>query len=88
MNHTEFLEESATKFDAKFLALNKAIVGVLEDYSMVQMLPLNIKRDESVGRVMMTADSLVQYGEQEEPQDKDEPEEPDDVEMPRPEPTI
>lgn len=72
MDHSELLEAQSSKFDAKFYALNKALVGVIEDYSLLQMLPMNIKKDESLDMILQMTDSLIQFGEQEEPQDNAE----------------
>lgn len=69
LNHKELLENEGSKFDTKFYNLNKAIANVLEDYSLIQMLTLNIKDEESLDKVLYAADSIIQYGESEEPQD-------------------
>jgi len=68
--HSEILEEESSKFDKKFYGLNKAIVKIIEDYSNFQITPLNIKSNDSIERVLYNVDSLIQYGESEEPQEK------------------
>lgn len=70
LSHTEMLEADASKFDKKFYGLNKALVKIVEDYSGFQTVPMNIKDEDSIDKVIYTVDMLVQYGEFEEPQDK------------------
>lgn len=56
-----------------FKELNYAIASVVDEFSMVSYLPLNIKDDESVGAILYQADLATQFGEAEEPKDpKDE----------------
>ena len=43
--------------------LTSAICGLLDDYSMVSFLPLNITDEESLDHVLMHVDHAVQYGE-------------------------
>ena len=43
--------------------LTDALCQLLEDYSMVGFIPLNIKDEESVEHVLSTADHAIQYGE-------------------------
>lgn len=47
--------------------LNKAIGGLLADYSMVSFLPLDSTEETSVEAVMMYIDQCTQYGEDMEP---------------------
>eukprot|EP00826_Nyctotherus_ovalis_P060943 TRINITY_DN8618_c0_g1_i3.p1 TRINITY_DN8618_c0_g1~~TRINITY_DN8618_c0_g1_i3.p1 ORF type:complete len:278 (+),score=68.03 TRINITY_DN8618_c0_g1_i3:178-1011(+) len=68
--HSELLEKEASKFSEKFHGLNKAIAKIIEDYSNFQVFPMNIKDEDSIEKVLFSADLLVQYGECEEPQDK------------------
>ena len=85
-NHMEILEADSTKFDAKFFALNKAIAKLLQDYANFQLIPLNIKDEDSLDKVLYTTDMMMQYGEQEEPQDNlyNEIEEHEDDDKPEP----
>lgn len=69
INHAELLEQEESKFDKKFYALNKAIVGIIEDYSMIQLLPLNIKQEDTIDQILNNADTLLQYTEFVEPND-------------------
>jgi len=49
--------------------LNAAISHLLSQYSMVSFIPLNIKDEESIETLMMNADYILQYGEDEEPKE-------------------
>lgn len=63
--------------DDEYSKLTQAIGKVIEDYSLVRFLPLNIKDEESIADVKMTIDNIIQYGEEEDVRmkDYDEPEE-------------
>ncbi|CAM9374681.1 unnamed protein product [Laminaria digitata] len=56
--------------------LTEAISGVLDDYTMVNFLPLDIRDEEDVALVLHHADYIVQYGEDLEPKQPK-----DDIEM-------
>lgn len=43
--------------------LTDAICQLLDDYSMVSFLPLNIRNEDSVEHVLATVDHAIQYGE-------------------------
>lgn len=49
--------------------LTHAICSLLDDFTMVTFLPLNIKDEESIGLVLHTADHIMQYGEDLEPKE-------------------
>ncbi|ORY56538.1 GPN-loop GTPase, partial [Leucosporidium creatinivorum] len=64
----ELLRESAKKStNPKFHALNSALVQLIEDFNMVQFLPLDVTDEESIGVVLSHIDNAIQYGEHEEP---------------------
>lgn len=46
--------------------LTEAICGLLDDYSMVSFIPMNIKDEESIDHVLMHVDHTIQYGEEQE----------------------
>lgn len=54
----------------KFQALNQAIVQLIDDYSMVRFIPLNITDEDSVEYVLSHVDNSIQYGEDLEPKVK------------------
>ncbi|CAB1104123.1 unnamed protein product [Ectocarpus sp. CCAP 1310/34] len=56
--------------------LTEAISGVLDDYTMVNFLPLDIRDEEDIALVLHHADYIVQYGEDLEPKQPK-----DDIEM-------
>ena len=61
------VDEASHERNPRFFALNKAIVHLIEDFSMVSFLPLDLTSEESVERTLSYIDNLVQYGEDEEP---------------------
>ncbi|XP_023230352.1 GPN-loop GTPase 2-like [Centruroides sculpturatus] len=48
-------------FLKKFKKLNEALVGVIEDYSLVSFIPLNIKEKQSMMRLLQAADKANGY---------------------------
>ncbi|ORX47165.1 hypothetical protein DM01DRAFT_1368395 [Hesseltinella vesiculosa] len=56
----------------KFHALNQAIVQLIDDYSMVSFIPLNITDDDSIEYVLSNIDHSMQYGEDLEPKEPDD----------------
>ncbi|OXU22904.1 hypothetical protein TSAR_012845 [Trichomalopsis sarcophagae] len=65
----------AEENDDEYQTLTHAIARVIEDYSLVRFLPLNIKDEESIADVKLTVDNIIQYGEEEDVRmrDFDEP---------------
>lgn len=52
---------------------------MIEDYSLVQFVPLNIKDEESISDLQLTINTMIQYGEDQDvrmtdfdPQDSDD----------------
>ena len=43
--------------------MTESICSLLDDYTMVSFVPLNINDEESIDHVLMTVDHAVQYGE-------------------------
>ena len=60
----------------KWAALNRALASVVDDFSLVQLSPLNLEDEESIMDALLIADMALQYGEDEEvkAKDIDEPE--------------
>ena len=56
-------------FNKKFFKLNQAIMGVIDNFSLVNYQQLNIQDEESVSVVMAAIDNLVQYDDYRMPQD-------------------
>lgn len=53
----------ASKFNEKHRKLTEAIGRLIEDYSLVRFIPINIKKEESITDVLITIDNALQYGE-------------------------
>ncbi|KAI8384415.1 GPN-loop GTPase [Radiomyces spectabilis] len=60
-------EQAPSARALKFQALNQAIVQLIDDYSMVSFIPLNITDEDSVEYVLSSIDHAMQYGEDLEP---------------------
>ena len=56
----------------RFRNLNHAIGGLLEDYSMVSFVPLNIFKQNSLATLLNECDNALQFGEDEEPREPEE----------------
>ena len=57
-----------------FNALNRAVARLIDDFSMVSFLQLDVNDEESVGDVLSYIDDAIQYHEAQEPRDPKEPE--------------
>eukprot|EP01135_Chromosphaera_perkinsii_P007812 Nk52_evm4s1020 gene=Nk52_evmTU4s1020 len=68
------LDDARGKTSPKFHKLNEALVSLIEDYSMVSFVPMDIADEQSVGYVLSQADNAIQYGEDLEPKEWEEPE--------------
>ncbi|KAK9315796.1 GPN-loop GTPase [Lipomyces starkeyi] len=63
----------------KFYNLNRALVQLIDDFGMVQFLPLDSTAPESVGNILSYIDDITQWAEAQEPKEpKDEYIEDDD----------
>ncbi|XP_066144811.1 GPN-loop GTPase 3 [Euwallacea fornicatus] len=70
-----------SSFNAKYKNLTETIGKIIEDYSLVRFIPLNLKNQENIGDVMITIDNVIQFGEDLDVKTKDfEEEEPDEIE--------
>jgi GTPase SAR1 family protein len=50
--------------------LNKALIGLIDSYSLVDIYPLNITDEDSMNAILYQADNILQYYDNQEPQDK------------------
>jgi hypothetical protein len=50
-------------FSEKYFELNRRIVEVIDNFNMVQYIPLNIQEEESVDTIIQQIDLVVQYDE-------------------------
>ena len=62
-----FADQDESLNNARFHALNQAVVQLIEDYSMVSFLPLDLSSEESINLIFSCIDNVVQFGEDEEP---------------------
>lgn len=53
--------ELESPFFEKYKQLSKALVGIIEDYSLVSFIPLNIQQAEDIHRVLQMADKANGY---------------------------
>lgn len=70
------------KTNPKFVKLNKAIANLVDDFGMVQFLPLDCSKDsESVATILSYIDDVTQWSESQEPKEPKDEEEIDDGEF-------
>jgi GTPase SAR1 family protein len=62
----------------KLNRLTESICGLIDDYSQVSFLPLNVKDEDSIAFVLAHADHCMCYGEDADVQIKDDPDYDDD----------
>ena len=66
-------ENEVTWENKKYQKLNSVLAQVIEDFSMVQFVPLDNTDEESIENVLLQIDNAIQYGEDLEVKDKDAP---------------
>lgn len=71
------LEDLNTQTAPRFKKLNRALAELVDDYSMVNFVPLDIRDEESIQYVLSCVDNCIQFGEDLEPKIKDH--EPEDM---------
>lgn len=74
----KLIDESEMWKNEKFQKLNSALAQIIEDYSMVQFIPLDSTDEDSVANVLLHIDHAIQYGEDlevKEPKEQDAPDE-------------
>nr|WCZ58485.1 GPN-loop GTPase 3 [Andalucia godoyi] len=67
----EMLDQSSVSHAPGLRRLHEQMAGLLDEFSLVSFIPLNIRDDESVEHVLYQADQCVQFGEDEEPKESD-----------------
>lgn len=55
--------EKTTERERKWNRLTEAICSLLDDFSMVGFVPLNINDEDNISHVLATVDHAIQYGE-------------------------
>ncbi|TKR64391.1 hypothetical protein L596_024934 [Steinernema carpocapsae] len=63
-------QEPTTPWNQRHRLLTETIAGVLEDYSLVKFVPLNIQEEESIDELLLIIDNTIQYGEDLEVRDR------------------
>lgn len=74
---TSLVTDLNKKTPKRFFKLNEAIANLIDDYSMVNFIPLNITDEESILYLLTHIDNAIQYGEDlevREPKDEEEEE--------------
>ena len=72
---SEFGDPTETKSimeGASFHRLNKAVARLIDDFSMVSFLQLNVQDEDSVGAILSYIDDAIQYHEAQEPKEPKE----------------
>lgn len=58
-------------FSDKYRKLTETIANVIDDYSLVRFIPLNLHDHENIGDVLITIDNVIQFGEEQDVKTKD-----------------
>ncbi|KXJ86135.1 GPN-loop GTPase 3 like protein [Microdochium bolleyi] len=67
------LDSAAVMRGTSFRRLNRAVAGLIETFSMVSYLKLDVQDEDSVGSILSYIDDCIQYHEAQEPRElKDE----------------
>lgn len=64
--------ESSFHSKPQFKALNRTLIQLIEEFDMVNFIPLNIKSESSLAAILSHIDNATQYAENLEPRDPDE----------------
>ncbi|KEZ39993.1 GPN-loop GTPase 3-like protein [Scedosporium apiospermum] len=62
-------ERKAVMKGASFRRLNRAVAGLIESFSMVNFLTLDLTDEDSIGAVLSHIDDVIQYHEAQEPRE-------------------
>lgn len=65
------MEQTHSKWYEKHRKLSEAIGRLIEDFSLVRFLPMNIQDEDSVTDVLVTIDNIIQFGEDADVKTKD-----------------
>ncbi|SMN22781.1 similar to Saccharomyces cerevisiae YLR243W GPN3 Putative protein of unknown function [Maudiozyma saulgeensis] len=63
------LQTADADTNPRFHKLNQAIAGLVDDFGMVQFLPLEAKNDDSVSTIISYIDDVTQWAEGQEPKE-------------------
>ena len=76
---TLLLDSSNETLNPRFQKLNKTIANLVDDFGMVQFLPLEAKNPESVSNILSYIDDVTQWAEDQEPKEPNDQIELDDM---------
>jgi len=62
---------SSSRYGEKYSALNRALAQLIDDYSLVKFIPLDLSDEENISDVLLTIDNAIQFGEDAEVKVKD-----------------
>ncbi|KRX06905.1 P-loop containing nucleoside triphosphate hydrolase [Pseudocohnilembus persalinus] len=62
--------QQISEFDKKYNNLTQMLKETVQEYSMISMRPLDISDEDSIKQLLIDADSLIQFGENLEPDEK------------------
>ncbi|SCV04070.1 LANO_0G07976g1_1 [Lachancea nothofagi CBS 11611] len=76
---TLLLDSTNETWNPRFQKLNKTIANLVDDFGMVQFLPLEAKNPESVATILSYIDDVTQWAEGQEPKEPKEQTEIEDM---------
>lgn len=62
---------TGSRWSEKYYKLTETLGKLIEDFSLVRFYPLNIKNEENIANIFLTINTIIQYGEDLDVQDKD-----------------
>lgn len=68
-NDADPLSTESMMAGGSFKRLNKAVARLIDDFSMVSFLQLNVQNEDSVGAILSYIDDAIQYHEAQEPRE-------------------
>ena len=63
VDSTLLLENLNSKMNSRFTDLNRALVRLIDEFNIVNFIPLNINNEDSIQYLLSHIDNAVQYGE-------------------------
>lgn len=72
------LSELNQRMAPQFGKLNKALIELVDEYSMVSFLPLDLRKESSIRYILSQIDNCIQFGEDADVKVKDFEEDEDD----------
>lgn len=67
------LDSLSASTGPRFRRLNASVASLLDEYSLVSFVPLDISDEDSIGDVLLQVDMAIQYGEDADVKIRDEP---------------